>query len=75
MKTLQKWHSLGNSNIDFLTFAIEECETFKFWTCSKETEILQSSFKNTKSKTKSQQSTLQISQKASAMPLTFCEML
>ncbi len=43
----------------FLTFAIEKCETFKFWMCPKETKILQSFFESTKSETESQQSTLQ----------------
>ncbi len=50
---------LGNCNIDIITFAIEKCETLKIWICSKDTEILQSSFKGNKSKSKSQQRTLQ----------------
>ncbi len=41
----------------FLTFAIEKCETLKFWICSKEAKILQSSFESTESETKSLQST------------------
>ncbi len=56
-----------------LTFACEKCGTLKFRICSKETEILQSTFKSTKSETES----LQSSSKFHAfhvIPLKFCEM-
>jgi len=40
----------------FLTFAIAKFETSKFWICFNKTEILQSTFESTESKTESQQS-------------------
>ncbi len=46
--------------LTFLTFTIAKFETSKFQICLNETEILQSSFETTKSKTESQESTLQL---------------
>ncbi len=58
----------------FLTFTIAKFETLKFRICSNDTKIFQSSFKSTKNKNKSQQSTLQC-YKSSVVPLKFHEML
>ena len=56
------WH-LQVSNIDFLTFLIDKFESSKFWNCLSETEILQSYFKITNSKSESQQSILQMNER------------